>query len=77
VSTPSSQQLEQLDALMQAYQGTVPGAALLLAQQGVVVVRRAYGLADLETGSAASAATAYRLASITKPLTATATLLLV
>ena len=77
VSTPSPERCGRVDALLQAYEGAVPGAALLLARDGVVVVRRAWGLADLEAGSAATPATAYRLASVTKPLTATATLLLV
>src|SRR5215470_2005138 len=67
----------QLDGLMQAYQGAVPGAALLVARGGQVLVRRAWGLAELETGRAATTATSYRLASVTKLLTSTATLLLV
>lgn len=66
----------RVDALMQAYQGDRPGAAVLVLRDGVPVFRRAYGLADLEHGVAATAATNYRLASMTKQFTAAAILLL-
>lgn len=66
----------QIDALMQAYQGAVPGAAVLVLREGVPIVRRAYGLADVENHIAATGATNYRLASMTKQFTAAAILLL-
>ena len=66
----------QIDALMRAYQGEVPGASLLVIRDGRIVVRRAYGLADIENHTAATPATNYRLASMTKQFTATAVLLL-
>ena len=65
-----------LDALMQAYVGAVPGAAVLLLQDGEPVVRRGYGLADLEQGAPVTPATNFRLASVTKQFTAAAILLL-
>lgn len=52
----------------------VPGASLLVARDGEVLVRRSYGSADLENGIAASPATNYRLASITKQFTAASVL---
>ncbi len=61
---------------MDAYQGSVPGASVLVLQNGEPVVRRAYGMADLENGVAATPATNYRLASVTKQFTAAAILLL-
>jgi CubicO group peptidase (beta-lactamase class C family) len=64
----------RIDALMQAYQGERPGAAVLVLEEGVPVFRRAYGLADLEHGIRATAATNYRLASMTKQFTAAAIL---
>src|SRR5579862_876031 len=67
---------EQIDALMPVYQGTVPGASVLVAHNGVIVARRAYGLADMEAHTAATPATDYRLASVTKQFTAAAILLL-
>lgn len=66
----------RIDELMQAYQGDVPGAAVLVLEDGVPVFRRAYGLADLEHRIKATAATDYRLASMTKQFTAAAILLL-
>jgi len=65
-----------IDALMRPYTGAVPGAAVLVLEDGVPVFRRAYGLADLEHGVGATAATDYRLASMTKQFTAAAILLL-
>ncbi len=55
---------------------TVPGAGVAVLQHGAPIVRRAYGLADVENGIAATAATNYRLASMTKQFTAAAILLL-
>jgi CubicO group peptidase (beta-lactamase class C family) len=74
---PSRQADVQIGALMQAYEGDVPGAALLVLHDGEAVVRRAYGYADLEHHVAASHVTNYRLASLTKQFTAAAVLLLV
>jgi CubicO group peptidase (beta-lactamase class C family) len=65
-----------LDALMQAYDGAVPGAAVLVLQDGLPVVRRGYGLADLDKGARVTPATNFRLASVTKQFTAAAILLL-
>ena len=67
----------QVDALMARYRGEVPGAALLVIRDGRAVVRRGYGLAELETGRAVTPATNFRLASVSKQFTAAAVLLLV
>lgn len=68
---------QKINALMQAYQGDVPGASVLVLRDGKAVVRKSYGLADLEEQHAATPATNYRLASVTKQFTAAATLLLI
>src|SRR5579871_6464320 len=65
-----------IDALMRAYQGEVPGASVLVLGNGRPLFRRAYGYADLERHIAATPATNYRLASLTKQFTAAAVLLL-
>ena len=65
-----------IDALMRAYDGPVPGASLLVLQDGQARVRRGYGMADLEAGAPAGPGTNYRLASVTKQFTAAAILLL-
>ncbi|MDP9191045.1 MAG: beta-lactamase family protein [Acidobacteriota bacterium] len=61
-----------VDALMRDYDGAVPGASLLVIRDGSPIVRRAYGLADVENGLQTTPATNYRLASVTKQFTATA-----
>ncbi|HET9474982.1 MAG TPA: serine hydrolase, partial [Steroidobacteraceae bacterium] len=66
----------QVDKLMSRYSGAVPGASVLVLRNGAPVVRRSYGLADLEQRTPASPATNYRLASVTKQFTAAAILLL-
>jgi CubicO group peptidase (beta-lactamase class C family) len=66
----------KVDALMQAYQGDVPGAALLVLRDGQTVIRRAYGLSELAPRTPSTPATNYRLASMTKEFTAAAVLLL-
>jgi CubicO group peptidase (beta-lactamase class C family)/microsomal dipeptidase-like Zn-dependent dipeptidase len=72
----AAEALARVDALMHAYDGAVPGASVLVLRDGAPVVRRAYGLADLEARTPATPATNYRLASITKQFTAAAVLLL-
>ena len=54
-----------------------PGASVLVLHGDAVVVRRAYGLADVSTARPATPETNYRLASLTKGFTAAAVLLLV
>ncbi|MBS0380568.1 MAG: beta-lactamase family protein [Proteobacteria bacterium] len=67
----------QIDRLMQAYQGTVPGAAVAVLRDGRVLFSGAYGQADLEQATPVTATTDFRLASMTKQFTAAAVLLLV
>lgn len=66
-----------VDVLMGAYRGRVPGASVLVVDRGQPRVRLAYGLANLERGERATPATNYRLASVTKQFTAAAIALLV
>ena len=66
----------EVDALMHAYQGAVPGASVLVLRDGQAILERSYGKAELASGTAASATTNYRLASMTKEFTAAAILLL-
>ena len=66
----------EVDAIMQRYDGAVPGAALIVVRNGVPLLRRGYGLANLEDHTAVTPATDFRLASVTKQFTAAAILLL-
>ena len=54
-----------------------PGAAVLVAVDGQVLVNKGYGLADVGTRTPVTTRTNFRLASVTKQFTATATLLLI
>ncbi len=65
----------QIDALLREYDGAVPGAALLVVHNAESLIRVARGLACIESGIAATPATNYRLASLSKQFTAAAILL--
>lgn len=67
----------RVDAALAAYSGRVPGASLLVLQEGKVRLQASRGYADLEAGRTATSATNYRLASVSKQFTAMAVLLLV
>jgi len=70
--------LPDIDALLADYTGpAVPGASVIAIQDGRVILRRAYGMADLERHIAATPETDYRLASVSKQFTAMAIMLLV
>ena len=56
-----------VDSLFTAYSGAdVPGASVVVIRDGKVIVRRAYGMADLERRVSATPETDYRLASVSK-----------
>ena len=55
----------------------VPSLALAVAQNGEIVWEEAFGLADVENKVPATPQTKYSLASISKPITATALMILV
>jgi CubicO group peptidase (beta-lactamase class C family) len=64
---------DPIDALFRDYTGpAVPGASVIAIRDGQVVLRRAYGMADLEHHVSATPETDYRLASVTKQFTAMA-----
>lgn len=69
--------LAEIDAIMRPYEGAVPGASVLVVRDGAAVIRRSYGLADVERRIPVTPASNFRLASITKQFTAAAVLLLV
>jgi N-acyl-D-amino-acid deacylase len=55
----------------------VPGAALAVAHEGRLVLARGYGFSDLATREPVAPASRFRIASVSKPITAVATLKLV
>jgi len=66
-----------VDTLFRAYSGAVPGASVIVIRDGAVLLRRAYGLANLEHHTPAAPTTDFRLASLSKQFTAMAIMLLV
>jgi serine beta-lactamase-like protein LACTB, mitochondrial len=52
----------------------IPGLSVAVATQGAVRFTNGYGIADVENGVPAKASTVYRLASVSKPITAVAVL---
>ncbi len=69
--------LRQIDALLtQTYKAGEPGAALIIAKNGVPLLRKAYGTADMEKGIALKVEDVFRIGSVTKSFTAMAILLL-
>jgi CubicO group peptidase (beta-lactamase class C family) len=74
----SSTDQRAVDSLFSPYTGPrVPGASVVVIRDGQVVLRRAYGTADLERATTAAPETNYRLASVSKQFTAMAVMLLV
>lgn len=66
-----------VDSLLVSYnRPDAPGASVVVIRDGKVVVRRAYGMADLERHITATPETDYRLASVSKQFTAMAVMLL-
>ncbi len=54
-----------------------PGCAVLVVDDGRIVFKRAYGIADMETGCPITTASAFNIASVTKQFTAACVALLV
>src|SRR5690606_11271445 len=74
--TPMQSSPDPVDALMHDYTGDVPGAAVLVLHDGQPLVRRGYGLADLDAATPVTPGTNFRLASVSRQFTAAAIALL-
>jgi len=70
---------QHLDAYMQSvmHEHQIVGLSVAVVRDGKVVEAKGYGLANLETGTPATAKTVYKIASISKQFIASAILLLV
>lgn len=71
--------LEPLNELLRKTltDNNIPGATLTVARDGMIVYERGFGYSDLEQQTRMAANTTMRIASISKPITAVAVLLLV
>ncbi|HYO58488.1 serine hydrolase domain-containing protein [Archangium sp.] len=77
VRTLPAPDVRAVDPLFAAYDSPDgPGASVVVIHEGRAVFSRAYGLADLQARTPATPETHYRLASLTKPFTAMAIMLL-
>ena len=74
----STERLERLDRVMQAYidREEVAGAVTLVARRGKVVNFSAQGRRDVENGKAMTHDTIFRMASMTKPIASVALMML-
>lgn len=67
----------RIDGILSAeYPTGEPGAAVLISRDGKVILKKGYGLADIERKAPAMPDTVFRIASVTKIFTATAILTL-
>ena len=71
--------IAELDAVMQTEMKTakVPGASLAIVWKGTPVYSKGFGMADLENRVPVTSHTAFRTASVAKPITATGVMWLV
>jgi CubicO group peptidase (beta-lactamase class C family) len=79
VAQISAGQKQGVDNLARSYIADhhVPGLSLAVVVDGRVALAEGYGLADIENDVPATADTVYRIASVSKPVTATAAMKLV
>lgn len=75
----ASQQAPAINGLVTSYVSDhhVPGLSVAVVDRGRVILTQGYGLADVENSVPATADTVYRIASISKSITATAAMKLV
>lgn len=79
ITGEADEALASLDRMMAAFVTLydIPGAALAVAREGRLVYARGFGYADRERGEAVQPHTLFRVASISKPVTAAAVFRLV
>ncbi|NBC04122.1 MAG: serine hydrolase [Bacteroidetes bacterium] len=74
----SNERLSRIDDMIQNVidQNQIPGAAALVARDGEIVYKKAFGMADNEAGRELRTDTIFRIASQTKAITSTAVMML-
>jgi CubicO group peptidase (beta-lactamase class C family) len=78
-STHTASNVPAINALVTSYVSDhhVPGLSVAVIDRGHIILTQGYGLADIENSVAATADTVYRIASLSKSITATAAMKLV
>ena len=74
----SAERLERIGTVMQRYvaEGKIAGIIATVARRGQTAYREKFGFADVESGAAMQFDTIFRIASMTKPVTSIAAMLL-
>lgn len=74
----SSERLNRLDRVLKQYtdEKKVPGAVALIARHGKICYLKSYGKSDIEAGTPMKNDAMFRIASMSKPLTTTAVMML-
>ncbi len=74
----SQERLSRIDQMLDdaVQSNEIPGAVALIARRGKVVLHKAYGTADPETGVPMQSDSIFRIASQTKAITSTAVMML-
>src|SRR5512143_3066302 len=74
----SSERLQRVPDALRADidKGAIPGAVVLVARKGKIVLHEALGMRDREAGAPMAANTQFRIASMTKPFTSVAAMML-
>jgi D-alanyl-D-alanine carboxypeptidase len=76
-ATPADPLAQTLDAMLsKLYPADAPGAAVIAVRDGETLLRKGYGMADLELGVALQPDMVFRIGSMTKQFTAVAVLML-
>ena len=74
----SARAVDAIDSLFVAFDAPgMPGASVVVVRNGSAILKRSYGLADVDSGIPVTSATNFRLASLSKAFTAASVLLLV
>lgn len=74
---PTAERIKEIDLwLSQQYPPTQPGAVIIISRDGKPLLKKAYGLADMEKNTPLQTSDTMRIASVTKPFTAMAIMLL-
>lgn len=70
----SGEQISKIESAITAFRSrlSIPAISVAIVKDNQIVLRRGYGLADLENNVPATADTVYRIASVSKPLAAVA-----
>ena len=75
----SSERLKRVSSAMQAAvdKGELPGAAVMIARKGQIAFGESFGFRDREAGTPMALDSIHRIASMTKPITSVAAMMLV